>query len=135
MIVTPSLKATECEAYRATNRDRMGGGTTRGRMTAKLSRPKSQGKTPCRQDDAEREVSGGRSSGGLRSRWAAQREGPNSEESASTVRYDKAKHQTSNEQFELPLEERGEAPTAEWRGEAMSAGQKTSTEDSTRRGA
>jgi len=50
-------------------------------------------------------------------------EGPNSEESESTVRHDKAGHQTSDEQFELPLEERGEAPIAERSGEGRSAAQ------------
>ena len=47
-------------------------------------------------------------------------EGPNGEESESTVRHDRAGHQMSNEQFELPLEGRGEAPRGERSGEAAS---------------
>lgn len=47
-------------------------------------------------------------------------EGPNGEESDTTVRYDKARHQMSIDQIELPLEERGEAPTAKRSGEATS---------------
>jgi group II intron reverse transcriptase/maturase len=39
------------------------------------------------------------------------------------VHYDKAGHQASNDQFELPLEDRGEALTAERSGEATSAAQ------------
>jgi group II intron reverse transcriptase/maturase len=37
------------------------------------------------------------------------------------VRHDKATHQMSNEQFELPLEDRGEAPMVQRSGEATSA--------------
>ncbi|CAN5782299.1 hypothetical protein BH11GEM1_BH11GEM1_11440 [soil metagenome] len=37
------------------------------------------------------------------------------------MHHDKATHQRSNDQFELPLEGRGEAPSGERRGEAMSA--------------
>jgi RNA-directed DNA polymerase len=50
-------------------------------------------------------------------------EGPNGEESESTVRHERAVHQMSNDQFELPLDGRGEAPRAERSGEAMSAAQ------------
>ena len=39
------------------------------------------------------------------------------------MRHDKARHQTSNDQFELPLEGKGEAPRAERSGEATSAAQ------------
>lgn len=48
-------------------------------------------------------------------------EGPNGEESESTVHHDEAMHQMSNEQFELPLEGRGEAPRGTRSGEATSA--------------
>ena len=54
-----------------------------------------------------------------------QREGPNGEESESTVHHDEATHQMSNEQFELPLEDRGEAPRVERSGEATAATQGT----------
>lgn len=60
---------------------------------------------------------------GFGERGPPQREGPNGEESEATVRHDRAGHQKSNEQFELPLEGRGEAPRAERSGEAMSATQ------------
>ena len=46
-------------------------------------------------------------------------EGPNGEESETTVRHDRTMHQTFIDQMELPLEERGEAPTAERSGEVM----------------
>jgi group II intron reverse transcriptase/maturase len=49
-----------------------------------------------------------------------QRKGPNREESATTVDHEEAAHQMSNEQFELPLEGRGEAPTGRQSGEARS---------------
>ena len=52
---------------------------------------------------------------------AASDEGPNGEESESTVRHDRAVHQMSNEQFELPLETQGEAPSGMRSGEARSA--------------
>ena len=39
------------------------------------------------------------------------------------MRHDRAMHQLSNDQFELPLEGRGEAPRGERSGEAMSAAQ------------
>lgn len=45
-------------------------------------------------------------------------EGPNGEESDTTVRHGKAMHQKFIEQMELPLEDRGEAPTTERSGEA-----------------
>src|SRR6266540_3687122 len=48
-------------------------------------------------------------------------EGLNREESDTTVHHDGAGHQKSNDQFELPLEGRGEAPRAERSGEALSA--------------
>jgi RNA-directed DNA polymerase len=48
-------------------------------------------------------------------------EGPNGEESDTTVRHDKAGHQRSIEQMELPLEGRGEAPRGKRSGEATSA--------------
>jgi RNA-directed DNA polymerase len=48
-------------------------------------------------------------------------EGPNGEESESTVQHDKAGHQTSIEQMELPLMGRGEAPRGKRSGEATSA--------------
>ena len=54
---------------------------------------------------------------------ASSDEGPNGEESESTVGHDRAVHQMSNEQFELPLEGRGEAPRGERSGEATSAAQ------------
>ena len=41
------------------------------------------------------------------------------------MRHERARHQKSIEQMELPLEDRGEAPTAERSGEAMSAAQGT----------
>jgi len=49
------------------------------------------------------------------------REGPNGEKSESTMHHDKAAHQMSNEQFELPLEVRGETPNRERSGEAAPA--------------
>ena len=49
------------------------------------------------------------------------REGPNGEESESTVYFDRTGHQKSIDQMELPLEGRGEAPRAERRGEVVSA--------------
>ena len=69
-------------------------------------------------DAAAREVSSGHSSDGLRVGHRPGREGPNGEESDTTVRHGTAKHQMSLEQRELPLESRGEAPRAERRGEA-----------------
>jgi RNA-directed DNA polymerase len=51
------------------------------------------------------------------------REGPNGEESATTVRHGTAMHQKSIDQMELPLEDRGEAPTAKRSGEAVSTTQ------------
>lgn len=52
-------------------------------------------------------------------------EGPNREESETTVHHDEAVHQMSNDQleleFELPLEGRGEAPRGKWSGEVLSA--------------
>src|SRR5688500_4684339 len=45
-------------------------------------------------------------------------EGPNGEESETTMRHGTARHQMSIDQMELPLETRGEAPTGERRGEA-----------------
>jgi len=50
-------------------------------------------------------------------------EGPNGEEGESTVHHNGARHQKSMVQFELPLEDRGEAPGAERSGEATSAAQ------------
>jgi len=50
-------------------------------------------------------------------------EGPNREESESTVHHDKATHQKSVDQIELPLEDRGEALSAKRSGEAGSAAQ------------
>jgi hypothetical protein len=46
------------------------------------------------------------------------REGPNGEESDTTVRHGKVGHQTSVEQMELALEARGEAPQGQRSGEA-----------------
>ena len=57
---------------------------------------------------------------GFGDRGPPQREGPNGEESETTVHHEEAGHQMSNAQFELPLESRGEAPTGTWRGEAES---------------
>lgn len=54
---------------------------------------------------------------------ASSDEGPNGGESESTVRHDKARHQMSIDQMELPLEGRGEAPRGERSGEAVSAAQ------------
>jgi len=48
-------------------------------------------------------------------------EGPNGEESESTVYHDKARHQKSIDQIELPLEGRGETPRVARSGEAVSA--------------
>ena len=50
---------------------------------------------------------------GFGDRGPPQREGPNREESETTVHHEEAMHQMSNDQFELPLEARGEAPTSE----------------------
>jgi RNA-directed DNA polymerase len=66
---------------------------------------------------AEREVSRGRSNGGSR-------EGPNEEESETTVVLEGARPQMTR-QLELPLERRGEAPRAEWSEEAPTASQGT----------
>ena len=66
-------------------------------------------------------------------------EGPNGEESETTVRHGKARHQMSIEQntvqIELPLEGRGEALRGEWSGEATPAAHVTerSGHDSPRR--
>ena len=49
------------------------------------------------------------------------REGPNRQESETTVHLDRTGHQISVEQMELPLEDRGEAPSAERSGEIVSA--------------
>ncbi|HEY8852514.1 MAG TPA: group II intron reverse transcriptase/maturase [Gemmatimonadaceae bacterium] len=49
------------------------------------------------------------------------REGPNREESETTVHHEEAVHQMSNDQFELPLEGRGEAPRGKRSGEVSSA--------------
>lgn len=49
------------------------------------------------------------------------REGPNGKESETTVRFDVTGHQKSDDQLELPLEDRGEAPRAERSGEVVSA--------------
>src|ERR1700686_1896710 len=51
------------------------------------------------------------------------REGPNRQESETTMHLDRTGHQNSVEQMELPLEDRGEAPSAERSGEAVSATQ------------
>ena len=50
-------------------------------------------------------------------------EGPNGEESEPTVHHDRAGHQKSIGQIELPLEDRGEAPSAKRSGEATSTAQ------------
>jgi len=50
-------------------------------------------------------------------------EGPNGEESESTVHHDGAMHQKSVEQIELPLEARGETPRGKRSGEATPAAQ------------
>ena len=60
---------------------------------------------------------------GFGERGPPQREGPNGEESETTVRHDRAMHQKFIEQMELPLEERGEAPTAARSGEVVSTTQ------------
>lgn len=54
---------------------------------------------------------------GFGERGPPQREGPNSEESKTTVKYVEAMHQMSNDQFEVPLATRGEAPTDQRSGE------------------
>ena len=59
---------------------------------------------------------------GFGDRGPPQREGPNGEESETPVDHEEAMHQMSNDQFELPLEQRGEAPTGERSGEARSTG-------------
>ena len=55
---------------------------------------------------------------GFGERGPPQCEGPNSEESETTVDHVRAMHQMSNEQFELPLELRGDAPMGQRSGEA-----------------
>lgn len=50
-------------------------------------------------------------------------EGPNGEESETTTHHDRATHQTSIDQIELPLEARGEALSGARSGEATSAAQ------------
>ena len=72
-------------------------------------------------DVTEREVSSAVVAAGFGEGGPPQCEGPNGEESESTVHHDKAMHQKSIEQIELPLEGRGEAPGAERSGEAASA--------------
>lgn len=59
---------------------------------------------------------------GVGDRGPPQREGPNGEESETPVDHEEAMHQMSNDQFELPLEQRGEAPTGERSGEARATG-------------
>ena len=49
-----------------------------------------------------------------------QRKGPNREESETTVHREETVHQMSNDQFELSLDARGEAPTGKRSGEACS---------------
>ena len=49
------------------------------------------------------------------------REGPNREESETTVHHDEATHQMSNDQFELPLDGKGEALRIKRSGEAFPA--------------
>ena len=51
---------------------------------------------------------------------AAKGEGPNDEESEAVMRLDKAQHQKSAVQAELPLGNRGEAPKAQRSGDASS---------------
>jgi len=51
------------------------------------------------------------------------REGPNGEESETTVHLDTTGHQMFDDQLELPLEGRGEAPRGERSGEVVSATQ------------
>ena len=50
-------------------------------------------------------------------------EGPNGEESDAPMHLDQARHQMSNDQFELPLGDRGEAPRGKRRGVPTSATQ------------
>jgi len=59
---------------------------------------------------------------GFGDRGPPQREGSNREESETPVDHEEVRHQMSNDQFELPLEPRGEAPTGERSGEARSTG-------------
>ena len=49
------------------------------------------------------------------------REGPNRTESETPVMLETTMHQPSNEQFELLLNERGEAPIEQWSGEVVTA--------------
>jgi len=60
---------------------------------------------------------------GFGDRGPPQCEGLNGEESESTVHHDRATHQKSVVQIELPLEARGEAPRGERSGEATSVAQ------------
>jgi RNA-directed DNA polymerase len=62
---------------------------------------------------------------GFGDRGPPQCEGPNSEESETTVHHEEAVHQMSNEQFELPLDARGEAPTGQRSGEAYATAHST----------
>ena len=67
----------------------------------------------------EREVSSGHSSDAAsRSMTRPRSEGPNGEESDTTMRHEKAGHQTSIEQMELALEATGEARQSQRSGEA-----------------
>ena len=106
-----------------------------GQQTAKLSRPRLRrcksggcaGKaTVLTWGDLALRLKGRRGRPGARSQprpqyRGAPREGPNSEESASTVHRGKATHQTSR-QLELPLGDWGESLGIEWSGEAGRAG-------------
>ena len=62
---------------------------------------------------------------GFGDRGPPQRKGPNSEESETTVHHEEAAHQMSNDQFELPFNARGEAPTGQRSGEAHSTAHST----------
>jgi RNA-directed DNA polymerase len=62
---------------------------------------------------------------GFGDRGPPQRKGPNSKESETTVHHDEAMHQMLNDQFELPLDARGEALTGERSGEAQSTTRST----------
>jgi len=76
-----------------------------GRSRFTLERETTRRMTRRSEKSAAAVVAAGFGEGG-----SPQREGPNGEKSESTVHHDKARHQKSVEQIELPLEDRGQAP-------------------------
>jgi RNA-directed DNA polymerase len=147
--VRTAPKAAERETCGATNRNRIGGGATQGerandrvalatkesfrRSGARAgtanesylgrSRPTSERRTSRRESWWSEKSAAAIVAAGFGAGEPPQSEGPNSEEGVSTVRYDKARHQKANEQFELPLDGWGEAPSTQRSGEATSAAQ------------